>query len=362
MSTENKTLDENSNEIISEVVIKKTPEQIEKEISEGLKGEKVYTDPEVELEPENKEQNPIVKEEKPVETPEFTFHPTWDLIKSEYEAQLGVGSFKMPEGITKENEGKMLLDFLTENLQNGEIDENIPAAAKEIIELHKKGTFDEAEWIRQRQYRQNIESMSTDDVLFNAYKNEYGKTEENKDGYSDEEIKEFLGKKSKLEKDIEAKNIKEAYKAHAAEVQNQSRAHYEQQMIKEIEIGNIEKEKIANQLITANVNKAEFLGVPFSKAETEEYNKFFRNAVKIDPKTGTSALYDLLQSDDVIYEIGAILWKGGSKAIKEKIAQAKNSTKEEIEKKLGVKADLKAASADEQNPQLVDWKKFKGEE
>jgi hypothetical protein len=366
-------IDDNEKEIIDDVVIddkgengvteevkNKTSEEIEAAIIASFKDGEV-TDPEVELQTTKTDETK--KEEKTEELPEVKHNPIWDTIKEEYEAELGVGTFKMPEGITPETESKILLDWLTENINTGTNLEGIPDTAKEIIDLHSKGQYDEKKWIEGRLQQKAFLEMPDTDILFSVYKNEYGKTDQNTEGSTDEEISEHINKMTKLEQSIEAKKIKSQYQQITKERQAKEIELAKQTVENNLINLNKEKDTIADKLINAYKNKEELLGISFSKAEIVEYQKFFKEAVKINPKTGTSSLYDLLlQSDETLYELGAILWKGGGKAIKAKIAEAKNQVKDTIEKKLGVKADITANSSSKTGVDLVDWKKWKGED
>lgn len=362
MTTGNKTIEttdpvvetiEKSPEETTEVKVDtRTPEQIKEDIAKSFKTNDVVDDSEVEIE-ETIETTTKKEKETKVET--STYNPIWDVIKSEVETQNGEGSFKLPE-FTPETEHKVLLDFIAKSLEPDFGD--IPDEAKEIIELHKKGLYDPDKYASKKEQIRSIEKMSSDDLLFNVYKQNHGKTEENPDGYTDEDITEYLKVMPKIAKDREANELREAIKKQYNDTEVQTKISNLSRE-KQIEELNNNKIELTKKLIETNKDNVDFFGIQASKAEVEEYQKVFPDLVKLDPATGSSKLVDWLQSDQVLYQLGFLFHKG-SDYLKNKVAAEKKEVKEKIDSKLGNQSDLNKTGLDQTKVRTFDINKFKG--
>ena len=326
----------------------RTPEQIEKDIRSAFKSNETVVDDEIEIEKGDKKVETKVEETK-------TYNPIWDKIKGEFEQQNGEGSFKMPE-FEPEKEYDVLLDFLAKSLQPSYDD--IPEEAKEIIELHKQGIYDPEKYAAEREQLHSIMTMPADDLLFDIYKTNYGKSEQNPKGYEDDDIKEYISKMSKIAKDQEANAARIEIRKQFGDIEAKKKIHQVSRE-KQIEELNAQKKELSKKLIEANKENTEFFGIQASKAEIDEYQKVFPDLVKLDPETGTSKLIDWLQSDQTLYQLGFLFHKG-SDYVKALIAKEKKEVKETIEEKLGTKADLEKTGLDQTKVRTFDINKFKG--
>ena len=224
VQTEETTV-ETVSEDVPDIVKQKTPDEIEADIKASFKQDFNLQDDEVEFE-QVVEAEQGQEEAKVEQTNDYKYNPAWDVIKSEYEEQFGEGSFKMPEGITPETDHKMLLDFLTENLQPSQSLDNIPDAAREIIELSKEGKFDEKQWIENRKKQTNLTSLSDEELLTQVYKN---------DGYDEEDIRDHLKKMTNLEKKAQAKDLRGRIEQIEREKQAKDREYLETNKIKQLQ-------------------------------------------------------------------------------------------------------------------------------
>lgn len=274
----------------------------------------------------------IKPSDKPIEgaVVKSDYEPIWNNLQKLYEGQFGENTFKKPEGITPETEFETLLDFIHKSLEPNL--DGIPDEAREIIELHREGTYNPDEYFKQKGSQVSIESLAPYDLLFNMYRSEQGKSDKNPDGYTDDEIHEYLKGLNK----IQIKELADQKKASITAYREQTKQQREQEQLRlsEAQFTNIQKQKedqakkIVNQLGTS----VDFFGIEPSSEDRASYNRDFVEMVKLNPKTGTSKLYDALQDDALLYKIGYYIWKGEN--LRGYLTEMKENVKKNIESRL----------------------------
>lgn len=258
------------------------------------------------------------------------FEPVWQNIQKIYEQQYGEGTFKKPDEITPETEFDTLLAYLHQNLEPNL--EGFPDEAREIIELYRQGTYDPDEYLKQKANQTDILKLPAYDFLFNMYRSTQGKSDKNPDGHTEEEIHEFLKGMNK----IQLKELADQKKASISVHREQNKVQREQELkkLEETEFMNVQKQKeekakkIVNQLGEA----VDFFGIEPSHEDRATYNKDFVEMVKLNPQTGTSKLYDLLQDDSMLYKVGYFIWKNEN--LRGYLTDLKEGVKKNIESKL----------------------------
>ena len=316
----------------------------EKTVRSALAGDENFNLEELNIEEPNtenqqKEESTDNQEEQKVEetevtdnqNSEFKYNPVWDKIKQEYEEQVGEGTFKMPEDITPETEYEQLIGFLQKNLEPDYSD--MPDVIKEQIELHKEGKYDPSQYFSQNSTsRDDIINLPDRDFMFAIYKSKNGKSEQNPEGWEDGDIEEFLSKKSK----IELHEMAQETRGKVQTLRQQQKEQHVQKLQKQ-------QEEQLEQVITQKINRAketvnrhaktnDFFGIEFTPEEKKEFDRDFLELVKIDKKTGTNKLGEMLSDDNTLYKISGLLWKGEN--LKGYITELKEKTKEETARKL----------------------------
>lgn len=309
----------------------------------GMDESSTSTEPELEQKEVEVEETPKEKETED----EYSHNPIWDKIKEEYESQLGEGTFKMPENLSKENEYEELLNFLERSLEPNYQD--IPDEIREQIELHKEGKYDPTTYFSQRAPSSNdILSLPDKDFMFNVYKSKNGKSENNPEGWDDADIDEFLSKKSKIElhemaqstrqKIVENRTIQQAKQAEKlAKAQ-------EEELTKIIQ----EKENRAKETVNRNLKTNDFFGIVLNDSDKRQFDRDFLEMTKIDKKTGTNKLGEILSDDDMLYKVAMFVWK--SEGLKGYITELKENIKEETAKKLDPVLEQRKGSVKMANP------------
>ena len=269
--------------------------------------------------------------------PNLVTKKMWDRVKGEYEQQFGEGTFPMPEDINEENEVDVFLDFYSKIIEPDLGD--IPEEAKEIINLHKQGKYNSDEFFGKRSSSTDLKKLPDEEFLFRAYKNKNGKSEQNPTGWTDEDIRDFLSKKSKIELHELAENGRAQLEQQEAQQKEKREELLQQKRDKEFEFIQNQKIETAKKVVNQHKNTRSFLGIlELSPEEKAQYDKDFVEMLKMDKKTGMHKLGELLNDDSLIYEIGALLWKGKG-GLKGYISNIKESVKKETEEKLDPKLE-----------------------
>lgn len=268
------------------------------------------------------------------------FDPVWQNIQKIYESEYGENTFKKPDGISAETEFNVLLDFLHKNLEPNL--EGIPDEAKEIIELSRQGVYKPEEYFKQKASLTNVEELAPYDFLFNVYQRELGKSDKNPKGHTDEEIHDYLKGMNK----VQLTELAEQKKASIVAYREQTKTQREQEQLRlrETQFQTIQsqKEEQAKKVVNQFGQSADFFGIEPSSEERESYNRDFVEMVKLNPKTGTSKLFDILQDDGMLYKIGYYIWKGEN--LKGYLTEMKENVKKNIESRLDPTLDREKGS------------------
>lgn len=161
-------------------------------------------------------------------------------------------------------------------------------------------------------------------------KQEYKSVHEDWDDKKIETVIEKLDNAGMLE--IEAGRLRNRLKKdHASNLDNLKQE--ELRRSKELEATQVKEreEQIKDALQSLN-GMDNVYGLPISKAEKLEFAEYFKNAVTPN-ESGIAPLMEMLQSNDNLVKIAAMIWKGSDK-VKSAINEAKESGKNSIKDKL----------------------------
>jgi hypothetical protein len=269
-----------------------------------------------------------------------------------------VEGFKMPEGITKDNEVELLKKALVDNKlaepEPGKTAADLAAeeAAKvkdkykdldpEAIafmkykEANPTGTM--SDFIKQRNVISDMVGLADKDFMKAHLASQYGlfDKDKNPDGLTQEEIDDAVtALETNKQLPLEAKKLKAAYR----------------KLDKEQVIDNtpapevVEKQKVTeavtaiksdlNKLFADTGNITELSGIKVSKADLADINTAFEKAV-LPNEQGKVPIIEMLQSDRLLWNFFATAYMGDEK-IKGALSTAKESTKDKLLSKLGLK-------------------------
>jgi len=268
----------------------------------------------------------------------YTFSPMWnDLAKK-------LGTEEKPWDIPANvKEGKfdpdkteldVLIETIHANTDYSQLPELQNPTVREYLAASQQEGFDEKAWFAAKAQEQSIRQLKGGDFIRAFYTKFKGKNEENPDGYTEEDINAYIASKNRIDLDREAgmlmKQLDEYDRAMSMKVvtegQEKARIQFEQeenQILQRI-----------NTFIEKKKPTSEFFGIELSEAEKTQFVKELPGLFKRDPKTGLSEFDTIMQSEDTMLELAALVWLK-DKGLKGKISALKETIKAEIEGKLG---------------------------
>lgn len=270
-----------------------------------------------------------------------------------------VEGFKMPDGITKDNETELLKKALVDN-KLAEVDPGQSATEKlaaETLEKEKNkysGMDPEAaafmkykevnptatlsDFVKQRNKISELVSLPDKEFMKEHLISQYGlyDKEKNPDGLSEQEITDAIDAlETNKQLPLEAKRLKAEYRKVDIEARSKETTG--------IDVAGKEKvDKIVTDMKTdlqklfVDTDKiTEISGIKISKAEIADINTAFEKAV-LPNKEGKVQITEMLQSDRLLWNFFATAYLGDEK-FKEAFTTAKETTKDKIIEKLGLK-------------------------
>jgi len=110
---------------------------------------------------------------------------------------------------------------------------------------------------------------------------------------------------------------------------------------------------MVDEVIDRNKDMKEIFGIPITPSDKKVIDESFKEWTKVNKETGTSKIEEALQSDDdLLYKVVAIITQG-ELGLKGKISDLKESIKDSVIEKLGIKPENTGGGTSEQ-PLTVD--------
>ena len=275
---------------------------------------------------------------KPASTPastppvvEHTPSPMWEVFKSEE-------GFVMPESITAENELELLKPFIEKKF--GFETPTLHPLAKQIQELSIQNPNITINDIVNDMSSRYIDSsqMSTDDLIRFDLLARHGEYDEqkNKDGFTEDDIKEYIAKMTKVEKLEAARNIKSGIDIYNESIKEEYDKELELKREEQLTtiISNVKNGVSALQKEVVNLNTV--FGVPVNQEQHKVYLEEFEKALTPDKTTGIRQIDEILSNDMLLYKMYLTLVKNGEEKVMEYITKGKETAKEELFKKLEI--------------------------
>jgi len=306
--------------------------------------------------PEGKIAPPIVDPNKKPDTQNDTpwFHKPFKALQK----RLGLTDeeFKMPEGVTEENYDEKYNELLWENTEREGGDNELHPDVQQINKLIKNGV-DPKEAITTFQKMNDLISLSDKDILTLSLKQQFGKTEERKDGWDDTKIQERVNKMDAsgiLE--IEAEKIRTQIKNEKETIASRYESQRKEVSAKQgAEIQKARTEQI-NQSIEILKGMKDVFGIPVSKAELQEFQNDFTVLVTPD-KEGRLPISEMLQSNETLVKIAYLLSKGDQK-VKTYLTKVKEDAKKSVTDKLDDEPKLPKKTSSYLNEGAIDLDKL----
>ena len=300
-------------------------------VSEGAYIEPVKKDDEEDETPEQKSEREA-KELAAKQTPNFTASPIWEVLKADE-------GFTMPEGITAENEQELIKPFLAKKF-GFEAQPELHPLAKQIQEMANTNpnlTINDLVNTVSDQFVDASKMSADEKISFDLFAR-YGvyDEKENPDGLTEDDVKEYIAKLTKIEKQEAAKiieqNINEYNKKLTDEYKEKNQHLFEEQYE-----GIVKQTKDAISKLKVELSKVDTVfGVPVKPEDHTKWLEEFERIVIPDKATGKRGLDDILSNDVLLYKAYLIMAKFGEEKVIEIMTKGRESAKEDLFKKLEI--------------------------
>lgn len=258
-------------------------------------------------------------------------------------------AFKLEKGVDP-------ADYLVEHVSKKAI-EQLPPLTRFILEHENAGNFNEEEFIQQLagQTKANLTGQALiSEYMYAKFGGKYDE-KENPDGLTEDDVKEDLGKKTKIElkrleaeaKDFFKDDRSNLMKSYLEKKQKENDALFDQ--IVENQISN------AQILVKDSSKIKEINGVPVSKEELAEFNEILPLLITPDKETGMAPFYQALYSlsNEEFYKVLFTLTKGDG-YFKDKMLERVNEAKTGIKKKLNLSPRRTTQKGSGTGPKEID--------
>jgi hypothetical protein len=224
----------------------------------------------------------------------------------------------------------------------------LPDEMQEYFVLSQQENFNKEEYLENKRIRNEVLSLD-DKSFYKLYLEAIYKKDGS--GVTDEDIESEINSKSVLQLKSIVPQLKEDYLKAVEEPIKKLIEEYNAEKLnwsdKEIESY---KENI-NKVIERNKNIDKAFGLPLSQADKEVLPKVFEEYSTINPETNKSKLDQLLENEDLLYQVVAMIHFGGEE-ISGRITDIKEEVKTNILKKLGIKPDVGSGSGSDDLPSV----------
>lgn len=275
-----------------------------------------------------------------VQTPAFTPSADWDLVKT-------IEGFEMPKDISAENEKELLKPWIAKKYEIQTTEPVLHPLAKQIQDMANENpdiTINDLVNDVSAQYVDSSKMSLDQKIEFDLYAR-YGRhdAQQNPDGLSEEDVREYIEKMTKIQKSEAGKaidqNIEEYNKSLTEQFQKDRQEKYEANY-----------ENITKALDTAfgtlrqNLSKVESVyGIPVSQEDHDNYMEEFKKLSVPDKATGERGLDAILSDDVTLYKMFLLATKFGEDKVIELITKGREASKEEILKKLKLTPTFKGS-------------------
>lgn len=298
--------------------------------------------------PAGQEHPPVVTLEKKVEgqptayTPKYK--PLWESLGKRIEG------YTPPEKLTKGEfaEGETEEDvFISELLSNAEPDLGFEPDEWDIeyLEKRKDPEFNRTDYLDQYIQKNNVLKQSDDELLFNAYKNKYGKTDANPEGIDDDGINDHISKLTLIQKKETAEGIRNG-------IRTQQSAQVTQQGQKRIE----KLQGIAAKTLESTKDITEFYGIKPDNAQVSAFRTEFPKYFVPDDK-GVTPFDKIVNNDAEVYRMLFLRHQDGE-ALKSIGMSAGQETKEQLEQRLGLTNKIPGGGGGSIEDSPTEWNKM----
>lgn len=239
------------------------------------------------------------------------------------------------EKLTKKEKFSMLRNVMLDTTQFGNSPDD-DAFVRQYLQASTQEGFNRKEFLSRQNQQANILDMPAREFMFMMHKEEVGKTDENPDGLTDEDINELLDKKTSAELKMESMQRKKGIRDYYAQQEEIHAKANEKLFLEEFTKVEEENSKLVNTYIDKIKNTSNIEGIEFSEADKAQFQKdlpdFMKreikevNGKKIAISKAEMLLQDITSDNEKSMSLMPILWmvannkfKGYSSTLKEQV-------------------------------------------
>ena len=203
----------------------------------------------------------------------------------------------------------------------------------EYLQASKQEGFSREKFLESYGEKFAMLNLPNKDFLMKVYEAKNGKSEENPNGWTKEDIETYLNKMSRIEIDEKAEAMKNSYRDSISKPTVDKEA-----FTKRVNTANTAITDRVKKLSAIMSKEEDIGGIPHTKEDNEKFTEFFTAVSKVNPETGKTAIQAMLNDDKILYKAMYLLWKaeGTEENIKSWISDFKESYKADVLNKAGV--------------------------
>jgi hypothetical protein len=187
--------------------------------------------------------------------------------------------------------------------------------------------FSHEKFIENYSNKIKLVNLPAKELLKTVYTKKYGKSEQNPNGLTPEQIETDLSKMSVFDLEERAGAIRNELKKALFKV-NIS----EDKKTEMIKTANETLEQKAIETANLFAKETEIDGIPYNEEDKKAFGEFFKDVSKINPETGRPYFWNILNDDQNLFKSLYLLWKaeGTEENIKSWLSDFKEAYKSEI--------------------------------
>jgi hypothetical protein len=272
--------------------------------------------------------------------------------------------WSIPEEITtgKKSDGTDLtqedrFNMFVENITKVTSEENTDSFLKAYNAAKKDENFSMNKFLVEEQQKQAI-FAADDDTFLQAYLRSQ-KDDTNRQKHSDKEIQDYIAKLNSIEKSEKVTQLKgEINLAQDARVTEQEQAYNKKQ---KAQFDSWENNRL--QQVTDTMQRMSTMnniaGLPITESDIMEFQGVFDKMTQFNPKTQQLYMDDYLQSNnDNVFKMLYLLHKADKGEVAKHISNVKQTTKDDILNKTGIKPNIQGSSGQYKGEVAPDSKAF----
>jgi len=239
--------------------------------------------------------------------------------------------FVIDEGFSEMNDQDRF-QYMKSNMSPNVVESDDPFI-NSYLKAKEQGITPES-FLEQRNIVEQVKAMTSKDFLIQDLKRENGATEEKPNGWSDDDISEYVDKMNRIELDQVANKRKESI---YSQVDSENEG-YKARQIETIKANSIEAndgpiKNTIEKLFTDMTSRKDIGGIPHTAEDQSEFKKMFTDVVSLNPETGYPRTRELFNDDKVLYDMLYLYHKANQKGnggLKNFISTFKEDYKQEI--------------------------------